>query len=512
MSHAPSRTRLVMPQSLGAVRDGWDTDGSHVAQNHTLHAAYEPLTSPRIGIDASGVRHPVASELLPRLAESWTGSADARSWTVRLRAGVRSHHGGELTAEDVRWSWERAYALRRVGRWRSRRMAGVAEATDLHVVDRRTLRFDLRRPNPEFPQYLIFSTNQIFDSTEARRHATEEDPWATEWLSHHPSGFGAFALERQEGDVIELRARDEYWAGRPGIDALLQVGVETREQALRMVERGDANFLIGLYPEELARFAGRPGFTIHRVRANHSTLQFDYTKPPFDDHRLRQAICYALPYAGILERVYHGHARQSRSPVTSVSHHHAPDLWSYDTDLARARELVAASAYPDGVETELYIDPTYESLRFAELVLPALAAIGVRAETRLLRWPDPVGAIGGRPPMWFMHDCGHALTEALYDLGHDYDPPMGIHGGLFQRDGELARRIQTVATSEPGEQAAGYRELQREILDLAYCAHVAEHETGWVVRGEIDPWALSEDCLVVKTTVWSTHRNLLNSW
>ncbi len=512
MSYAPSRTRLVMPHSLGAVRDGWDTDGSHVAQNHTIHTAYEPLTSPRIALDADGVRRPVASDVLPRLAERWEGSADARSWTVRLREGVISHHGRALTAEDVRWSWERAYALRRVGRWRSRRMAGVAEASDVRVLDDRTLRFDLRRPNPEFPQYLIFSTNQVFDSTEARAHATPDDPWATGWLSRHPAGFGAFALESQQDDLIEMRGREEYWAGRPGIESLLQVGVETREQALRMVERRDANLLVGLYPEELARFEGRPGFSIHRVRANHSTLQFDFTAPPFDDRLLRQAVCYALPYRLILERVYHGYARQSRSPVTSVSGHHAPDLWNYETDLARARELVAASAYPDGVETELYIDPTYESLRFAELALPALAAIGVRAEARLLRWPDPIAAIGGRPPLWFLHDCGHALTEARYDLGHDYDPPMGIHGGLVLRDGDLARRIGEVAASEPERQGSGYRELQRTILDLAYSAHVAEHETGWVVRGEIDPWALSEDCLVVKTTVWSTHRNLLNSW
>jgi hypothetical protein len=114
--------------------------------------------------------------------------------------------------------------------------------------------------------------------------------------------------------------------------------------------------------------------------------------------------------------------------------------------------------------------------------------------------------------MWFKHDCGHALTETLYDLGHDYDPPMGIHGGLFLRDADLARRIQAVGSSETDTQPAGYRELQREILDLAYCAHVAEHETGWVFRGEIDPWVFSEDCLMVKTSVWSTHRNILNSW
>jgi hypothetical protein len=89
---------------------------------------------------------------------------------------------------------------------------------------------------------------------------------------------------------------------------------------------------------------------------------------------------------------------------------------------------------------------------------------------------------------------------------------MGIHGGLFQRAGELVRHMEAAATSDLGVRAARHRELQREILNLAYPARMAEHEIGSVVRGEIDPWVLSEDCVVVKISAWSTHRNALSFW
>ncbi|NIR59937.1 MAG: ABC transporter substrate-binding protein, partial [Gammaproteobacteria bacterium] len=85
---------------------------------------------------------------------------------------------------------------------------------------------------------------------------------------------------------------------------------------------GEANMALGLYPEELMRFEGRPEFTTHRVRGNHSTLELNWAEPPFDDQKVRQAVCYALPYERILDRVYGGYARRSHSPICSSSEFH----------------------------------------------------------------------------------------------------------------------------------------------------------------------------------------------
>src|SRR5262249_12620782 len=152
------------------------------------------LTTPRIETDAEGIRWPNAEDLQPRLAIKWTHSDDFRTWDVELRHGVKSHFGNELTSADVKWSWDRVYALKGVGLWRSRRLGGLDSSDNVTVTGKYTLQFQLPNPNPEFPQYWVFATNNVFDSTEAQKHATANDPWAQEWLAKNVAGFGAFSI------------------------------------------------------------------------------------------------------------------------------------------------------------------------------------------------------------------------------------------------------------------------------------------------------------------------------
>src|SRR6478672_2465804 len=105
---APSAKRLVWPVSNLAIGGSWDPDaalrpGQKLMPFERLHIPYEPMTTPRIALDAEGIRYPVPAELQPRIAESWSADESYRSWTVKLRRGVKSHAGNELTSEDVKW-------------------------------------------------------------------------------------------------------------------------------------------------------------------------------------------------------------------------------------------------------------------------------------------------------------------------------------------------------------------------------------------------------------------------
>ncbi len=507
MSLAPSPRTLVFPVARPIAGEGWDNDSHRVTYNPTQHLIWEPLAFPHIAPDADGVWTPLTGAPEPRLATRWEGSRGARRWTVSIRPGVRSAAGHELTSEDVRWGLARSLELRALGRWRLRRIGGLPGPEAIIATDRYTVSFELARPNPQFPSYLVFPSNLIVDAVEARAHATEDDPWAVRWLEQHPAGFGAFVLAEQTDDVIELRAHADYWAGRPGLDAVVQLGVDGREQALGLFESGDVNALFGLYPEELARFAGRPGVELRRARYNHSTLEFNFREPPFDDHWLRQAVRLALPYERILRDVYGGYGRRSHGPVSSATSLHAPDLGRYETDEREARRLVAASGYPQGVETELYIDPTPESLRFAEIVRPALASISVNAEVRLLRPPpDTVAA-----PMWFKSECSHAVNEPGYELGHDYDPPAGLRDPLWFRDRRWTERLKEVRGAPAEEQPRHYHDVQRELLEFAPCVHVAEVETGIVFDERLSAWGRGAACLGTRAAVWSGTRAVLGA-
>lgn len=500
----PSEKDLVWVVCQGGVFVGFDPDAHHLNHN-TNHVAFEPLTTPRVAIDSDGVRYPIAEDLQPRLAVGWEPSDDYQTWVIKLRQGVKSPAGNELTSEDVKWVWDRVYALRSVGMWRTKRIGGVQSAEDVEPLDRYTLRFKLVGPNPEFAQYLSMQTNNVVDSVEARKHVTEEDPWATKWLQTHAPGFGAFALDEVEPTAVRFRARDDFWAGRPGLNTFSQVAATSREDALRMIEQGEANAMLCLYTDEFKRFADRAGFTLQRVRANHSMLMFDYKEPPFDRQDVRQAVCYALPYREIMSTVYEGYGQLNKSPFCNVSKYYTEEFWHYDTNPARARELLKAAGYGDGFATELYVKDTVESTRFGEVVARALKGVGI--EVAVKDMPDRLPE-GQTMPMWFKDECGHALCEAMYDMGHDFDPPVGLYGSLDVRNKRWTDMMRTIRRSPSKDQPTLYRELQRDILEFAPAAQIAELQTGWVFRGEIDPWVTNPLNLGVNTTVWSGHRPL----
>lgn len=501
---SPSAKNVVWPVARNQVRVGWDADAPYNgsiawAPAQTIHLPYEPLSTVSIKVDSEGVRYPDPPDVQGRLAVGWEPSEDFRVWTIRLRQGVKSHAGNELTAEDVKWSWDRAFALRGLGIWRSKRVAGIPAPDAIEIVDRYSVRFSLSGPNPEFPQFLIFSTNMVIDSTEAKRHSDVTDPWSIGWLAKNVAGFGAFKLDSHTADTIELSARDEFWAGRPGIDTVTQIGVPRRDRGLRLLEKGEANLLLNVFPHELARFAGKPEYSITMVRGNHSALDLEWRQPPFDDANVRQAVAYALPYDPIFSDVYGGHARPCRSAVSPASKFYTGEFWPYRTDYAKARELLAKSGHPDGIETQLWVGPSEEATRFGEIVSASLKEAGINVEVLS-------GLVTRGAPMRFRDECGHALTEAMYDIAHDYDPPAGMRAGMTDQDRVWSNRLRAIRAAEAKDQPGMYRDLQRDLVDFCGIIPIAEIQTGWVVRGDLDPWALSPLSLGVNTTVWGGHR------
>jgi ABC-type transport system substrate-binding protein len=275
-----------------------------------------------------------------------------------------------------------------------------------------------------------------------------------------------------------------------------------------MLDKGEANMLLGLYPEELSRYENRPEFTTYRVRANHSTLELNWLEAPFDDQKVRQAVSHATPYAQIIEQVYNGYAKMNKSPIANVSKFYTEEYWHYDTDVEKARRLMKESGHPDGFDTELYILPSNESLRFGEIMKAALKPIGINVEVRLVGRTK----FGQKVPMWFKEECGHALYEPMYDLGHDYDPPLGMWGGRNIRDKMWTERLREIRQAEASQQEQLYKNIQRDIVDFAPAVHIAEIQTGWAFRGEIDPWVVGPYCLTTNTTVWSAHRQIMPYW
>ncbi|HLY64591.1 MAG TPA: ABC transporter substrate-binding protein, partial [Chloroflexota bacterium] len=174
---------------------------------------YDSLLRHPIRTDSEGYKTVDATAFEPALAQQCEPSRDGQTYTLQLRRGVRSAAGHELTAHDVKWAWERAFAL---NSWSARaaRRCGISSPDALRVVQPYTAQLRLDAPSPRIRTMLAAPFPAIYDLETVRQHCPVGDPWGNGWLRSHAAGFGAYTLEDAvPGEEAILSANLNYWQG-----------------------------------------------------------------------------------------------------------------------------------------------------------------------------------------------------------------------------------------------------------------------------------------------------------
>jgi hypothetical protein len=137
---------------------------------------------------------PGGYNLKPMLAESWEYAADGKSVKFTLRKGVLSNWGNELTAEDVKYTFDRKFEVKGAGAFMTSVM-GLPGKDAVKVEDKYVVSFTLDNPNPILMIVCGHLANPIFDSTKCKEMATADDPWAKLFLDTNVAGFGPYTLK-----------------------------------------------------------------------------------------------------------------------------------------------------------------------------------------------------------------------------------------------------------------------------------------------------------------------------
>lgn len=323
--------------------------------------------------------------LEPEVAESWTFADDEMSVDFVIREGARFWDGKPITAHDVKWSFDRAVS---VGGFPTTQMrAGSLENTDqFEAVDDRTFRIHFLRKSKLTMPDLAVPVPIIINSEVAKAQATEDDPWATEYLHRNPAGGGAFKLRTWESGVQVVYERNDDWKNGP-LPELEQVVLREMPSASTrraMLERGDVHLAMDLPPRD-ARDLARAGEVevagvpiencIHALGLN---MEFE----PFKDKRVRQAIAYAIPYQDIWEAAAYERGvplfgGDSFEPSTAEW----PQPFPYNTDPDKARALLEEAGYGDGFEVPISMNLglSHWSEPAASLLREGLRAVGITA-------------------------------------------------------------------------------------------------------------------------------------
>jgi oligopeptide transport system substrate-binding protein len=294
-------------------------------------------------------------EVQPDLAEGWEVSADGRTYTFYLRRDARFHDGRPITADDVRYSLERAcdpatgspvaegYLADIVGV--REKLAGQADTIrGLEVLDAYTLRLTIDAPKAYFLSKLTYSTAFIVDRTQV-----ESDP---DWL-RHPNGSGPFRLAEWTEERIVLEPSPYYPGPRPEVR---QVVFYTALPGVpvTMYENGELD-AAPVDGDQLERVLD-PTNPLHGELQTVPLLDTFYVglnvrKPPFDDVRVRRAFAMALNREGIVRVVLKGQAEVARGILPPGMPGYNPDLEGIPYDPEGAKALLAESPYggPEGL-------------------------------------------------------------------------------------------------------------------------------------------------------------------
>ncbi len=379
------------PQGVDLDRQSGPQSWTMAAQIIELGAEWKPTTypyAPTPGADPTkipGFTYPDFrdQEVMPGIVENCELSADGKSAVYHLRKGVKSAVGNEFTAKDVLWKVQRAHDLKAIGTF-LQNAANAPDPKQWQQVDDHTVRITSEKPMPLICKILTNLYWYWYDSTEAKKHVTADDPWATKWASTSLVAFGPYSIRSWEaGNRVVMDANPNYWQGEPKIKHIIYQVVPESASRLALLKEGKVDLIEGVSPDEAVSLASASNVRVAAVRGNQSIyLVMNNAKAPFDKVQVRQAINHLLPRDQIVRDIYRGLAVTWQGVMPSVYPGYV-EFHDYPYDVAEAKRLLAEGGYGEGFHTTLTYsagDPVQENV--AVLLKSQLSQVDIILDLR----------------------------------------------------------------------------------------------------------------------------------
>jgi ABC-type transport system substrate-binding protein len=399
---------------------------------------------------------------IPGLAESWQ-FADPKTLVLNLRPGVLFHDGTPCNAEAVKWNIDNGRSDPR-----SNVKADFVTVDSVDVTGANQVTLRLKQPDTALPLILADRAGMMSSPKAVQELGKEHN--------RKPVGTGPYTLVSWvDGDKIILKRNEKYWRpGRPYLDGI-EISVITEiGTAVRSVLAGDNNYVYFMSPQQKPLVDRARNLSVVSAPTVYCLLvYFNYSRPPFNDVRIRKAINYAVNRDDFVKLTLGGVA-ETATMLLPKSH------WAYDKttagmyphDLDKAKKLLAEAGHKDGLDLTLvsYTDQTY--LRRQEVLIEQLSKAGIR-----LRFINGTITTG----MFFSEQKGDGLLAAW--TGRP-DPSLSYslmflkdayyNPGRVEVSSELTDAINASRVSENIEERAKvFAKVQQLTMEHALCVPLA---------------------------------------
>ncbi len=299
------------------------------------------------------VQFDVHLNVIPAIAEFWEASQDGRTWTFFLRRGVKFHHGREVTAQDFVYSFTRLLQVNSPGpvtglfehiQGAKEFMQGKTPSLQgLKALDRYTFQMALEEP--------FASLLAVLGVTNAAVVPREEMERPGERFGRAPVGTGPFKFVRWvPNQEIVLEANDDYYEGRPFLDAVVLRIVVGSKLGERFAEFLKGNLEEAIIPSEKMEEVQtdpryRPYQRFGKPWLSLLYIGFNTQRKPFDDKRVRQAFNYAVNKEAIVQEITKSDALTATGALPPGMPGYDADLQGYSYNPDKAKQLLAEAGY-----------------------------------------------------------------------------------------------------------------------------------------------------------------------
>jgi peptide/nickel transport system substrate-binding protein len=367
------------------------TDGNSIVVQHQI---YNRLLDIKPG----------TTELEPGLATQWTASEDGKTWTFKLREGVKFHDGTDFNAEAVKfnvqrwWNPEFEFGYRDAGKiyeiW-ANLFGGYkgSEASllqDVVAEDASTVKFVLKQPFAAFPSAIASGYFGIASPT-----AIKQAKGSYGTPSSTAVGTGAFVFkEWRTGDRIVLEKNPNYWKeGLPKANQLVFRFITDPAARLAQLRAGTVDFTVDLTPDQLTEIEGDTNLeAVLRPSLNVGYLTLNPSYEPLSKLEVRQAIALAINKQAIVNAFW-GKLGQSDAHFTSPSlaEFQSKEVQDYPYNPEQAKQVLAEAGYPNGFDLDLWYMPVSRPYfpnpkPIAEALAAELSTVGIRVNLQTKDW------------------------------------------------------------------------------------------------------------------------------
>jgi len=307
------------------------------------------------------------------LAESWTASEDGLTYDFVLRSNALFHNGDPVTADDVKFSFERYHG------------ANYADlqgrVASIETPDPRHVRFRLKQPWPDFLTFYGGATGAGWIVPRKHIEAVGEEAFKKAPVGAGPYKFVSF----NPGVELVLEAFEQYWQKPPSVKRIVMKVIPDEGTRLAALKSGEVDIAYSVRGELAEELRKTPGLKLEAVAVQGTFAVYfpeQWTpSSPWHDIRIRRAVNFAIDHQGINQALTQGYSHVTGSGVIPdmFEFYWQPPKPEYNPD--KARSLLAEAGRPNGFDAGFYYcDSSYSNI--GEAVVNNLREVGINVRLR----------------------------------------------------------------------------------------------------------------------------------